>query len=363
VTDEFNAFDHSAMARALELAERGLATTQPNPRVGCVIGRDGRIVGEGWHERAGEAHAEVMALRAAGAAAAAATAYVTLEPCSHFGRTPPCVDALIEARIGRVVFAVEDPNPKVDGAGGRRLGQAGIVVQSGLLARQAEELNSGYLSRMRRGRPWVRVKLGMSLDGRTALANGVSRWITGLAARDDVQQWRARSCAVLTGIGTVLADDPRLDVRLAGAERQPLRVVLDSRLRTPPAARVLKTPGTALLFTAIDDPLRRSALEQHGARVERLADSPLDLERVLARLGELEMNEVLVEAGPTLAGEFVRSALADELLLYVAPMLLGPQARALVELPELKNLDAALRFTMLDASPLGGDLRLRLRAA
>jgi diaminohydroxyphosphoribosylaminopyrimidine deaminase/5-amino-6-(5-phosphoribosylamino)uracil reductase len=363
VADEFNAFDHSAMARALEVAERGLATTQPNPRVGCVIARDGRILGEGWHERAGEAHAEVIALRAAGAAAAGATAYVTLEPCSHFGRTPPCADALIEARIGRVVFTHADPNPKVGGAGAQRLRQAGIEVESGLLARQAEELNSGYLSRMRRGRPWVRVKLAMSLDGRTALANGVSRWITGQAARDDVQQWRARSCVVLTGVGTVLADDPRLNVRLAATERQPLRVILDSRLRTPPAARVLRSPGAALVFTAIDDPVRSGALRQQGAHIERLSGSPLDLEKVLAHLAELEVNEVLVEAGPTLAGAFITAALADELLLYVAPRLLGPQARALVELPELVDLDAARRFTLLEMRAFGDDLRLRLRAA
>src|SRR5450631_2292423 len=227
------ATDRDMMTRALALAERGMFTTTPNPRVGCVIARDGRILGEGWHERAGEAHAEVIALRAAGAAAAGATAYVTLEPCSHFGRTPPCADALIEARIGRVVFTHADPNPKVGGAGALRLRQAGIEVESGLLAREAEELNVGYLSRMRRRRPWVRIKLAMSLDGRTALANGMSRWITSEPARRDVQQWRARSSAVLTGIGTVLADDPRLDVRVGAVRRQPLRVILDSRLRTP----------------------------------------------------------------------------------------------------------------------------------
>jgi len=351
------------MARALQLAERGLATTQPNPRVGCVIAREGRIIGEGWHERAGEAHAEVMALGAAGAAAAGASAYVTLEPCSHFGRTPPCADALIKAKIGRVVFAISDPNPKVSGAGARRLAAAGVMAQCGLLAARAEELNTGYLSRMRRGRPWVRVKIAMSLDGRTALANGVSRWITGAAARDDVQVWRARSSAVLTGIGTVLADDPRLDVRVGVPERQPLRVVLDSRLRTPPAARVLQSPGTALLFTAIDDVVRRRALEQQGARVECLDDSPLALGKVLARLAELEMNEVLVEAGPTLAGAFVRAALVDELLLYIAPTLLGQQGRALVELPELFDLDAAPRFNVLETRTFGADLRLQLRAA
>src|ERR1700722_13575459 len=259
VSAQFNGFDRLAMARALALAERGLTTVHPNPRVGCVIARDGKIIGEGWHERAGEAHAEAMALGAAGAAAAGARADVTLEPCSHFGRTPPCADALIRAQIARVVFAIGDPNPRVGGAGALRLRQAGIEVESGLLAREAEELNAGCLGRLRGGRPWRRVKLAMSLDGRTALANGSSRWITGEAARADVQEWRARSSAILTGIGTVLADDPRLDVRAAVDRHQPMRVILDSRLRTPPAARILEAPGEALLFTVIDDPARRSA--------------------------------------------------------------------------------------------------------
>jgi diaminohydroxyphosphoribosylaminopyrimidine deaminase / 5-amino-6-(5-phosphoribosylamino)uracil reductase len=363
VPAEFNAFDRLAMARAVELAERGMATTHPNPRVGCVIARDGRIVAEGWHERAGEAHAEDMALHAAGAAAAGASAYVTLEPCSHFGRTPPCADALIQARVARVVFAIEDPNPRVAGAGALRLRQAGIEVQSGLLAREAEELNIGYLSRMRRRRPWVRIKLAMSLDGRTALASGSSRWITGEAARTDVQQWRARSSAVLTGIGTVLADDPRLDVRLGVIGRQPMRVILDSRLRTPPGARVLEGPGEALVFTASDDPARRSALERHGAKVERLAQTRPDLGQVLARLAELEINEVLVEAGPTLAGAFLQAGFADELLLYIAPVLLGPQARPLLQLPELTELAQGRRFTVMDSCAVGADLRLLLRPA
>jgi diaminohydroxyphosphoribosylaminopyrimidine deaminase/5-amino-6-(5-phosphoribosylamino)uracil reductase len=361
VPAEFNAFDRLAMARAVELAERGMATAHPNPRVGCVIARDGRIVAEGWHERAGEAHAEVMALGAAGAAAAGAHAYVTLEPCSHFGRTPPCVDALMRARIARVVFAIEDPNPRVGGAGALRLRQAGIEVQSGLLVQEAEELNVGYLSRMRRRRPWVRIKLAMSLDGRTALANGSSRWITGEAARTDVQQWRARSSAVLTGVGTILADNPRLDVRLGSVGLQPMRVILDSRLRTPPAARILEAPGEALLFTVIDDPARRSALERHGAKIERLAEARPDLGHVLARLGDLEMNEVLVEAGPTLAGAFVQAGFADEMLIYIAPALLGPQARALLQLPELTDLAHGRRFTMMDVCAVGADLRLRLR--
>ena len=360
---EFTAFDRMAMARALELAQRGNETTQPNPRVGCVIARDGQILGEGWHARAGEVHAEVAALIAAGGATAGATAYVTLEPCSHFGRTPPCADALIQARIKRVVFAVLDPNPQVSGGGALRLREAGVEVECGLLASEAEELNVGFLSRMRRGRPWVRVKLAMSLDGRTALANGESRWITGEAARGDVQQWRARSSAVLTGVGTVLADDPRLDVRRGDAQRQPLRVVLDSRLRTPPAARLLRKPGEALVFTAIDDPARRGALEQHGARIERLAEERIDLGRVLARLAALEMNEVLVEAGPTLAGAFMRDSLVDELLLYIAPVLLGHKARALMELPELVDLKDGRRFTMMDIRPMGADVRVLLRPA
>jgi diaminohydroxyphosphoribosylaminopyrimidine deaminase/5-amino-6-(5-phosphoribosylamino)uracil reductase len=358
---QFNAFDRLAMARALELAEQGLASTHPNPRVGCVIARDERIVGEGWHERAGAAHAEVMALAAAGAAAAGASVYVTLEPCSHFGRTPPCADSLIEARVARVVFAIEDPNPRVGGAGALRLRQAGIAVQSGLLTREAEELNAGYLSRMRRRRPWVRIKLAMSLDGRTALANGRSRWITGEAARIDVQQWRARSSAVLTGIGTILADDPRLDVRLDAARRQPLRVVLDSHLRTPPAARILARPGEVLLFTSTDDAARRSVLERHGANVERFAAPRPELGAVLARLAELEINEVLVEAGPTLAGAFVQAGHADEVLLYVAPVLLGPQARPLLQLGELTELAQGRRFTLTDMCTIGADLRLRLR--
>jgi diaminohydroxyphosphoribosylaminopyrimidine deaminase/5-amino-6-(5-phosphoribosylamino)uracil reductase len=361
VPAEFNAFDRLAMTRALELAARGLTTTQPNPRVGCVIARDGRIVGEGWHERAGEAHAEVRALAEAGAAASGASAYITLEPCSHFGRTAPCADALMRAGVARVVFAIEDPDPRVSGAGALRLRQAGIEVASGLLAAEAQELNVGFFSRLLRHRPWVRIKLAMSLDGRTALANGASRWITGEAARADVQKWRARSSAVLTGIGTVLADDPRLDVRAAGACHQPLRVVLDSRLRTPPDARILAKPGEILLFSATDDAARRSALEQQGAKVERLAHSPPDLGKVLARLAELEINEVLVEAGPTLAGAFLQAGLTDELLLYVAPVLLGPQARALLQLPELTDLAQSRRLTLMNSSAIGSDLRLQLR--
>jgi len=368
--------DRRAMRRALELAARGLESTHPNPRVGCVIVSSGQVVGEGWHERPGEPHAEVLALRAAGAAAAGATAYVTLEPCSHHGRTPPCVDALIAARIERVVFAVQDPNPRVNGRGAERLRAAGIAVDSGLMEREALELNAGFLKRMRTGLPWVRVKLAMSLDGRTALASGVSKWLTGERAREDVQRWRAQSSAIVTGVGTVLADDPRLDARVPSARpRPPMKVVLDAALRTPPAARLLATAGEVWIFTASADDARRAALEARGARIERVrtreaaasgAEAPggarLDLRQVLARLGEAEVNEVLVESGATLAGELVRTGLVDELLIYVAPLLLGPQARPLLELPPLADLGGAVRFSLLEAERLGEDVRLTLRA-
>jgi diaminohydroxyphosphoribosylaminopyrimidine deaminase / 5-amino-6-(5-phosphoribosylamino)uracil reductase len=365
----FSDFDRFAMQRALTLAARGLETTDPNPRVGCVIAQRGRVVGEGWHERAGEAHAEIAALRAAGTQAVGATVYVTLEPCSHHGRTPPCVEALIAARVARVLIAARDPNPQVDGKGAAALRAAGIAVESGLMQEEAIDLNAGFFRRMLTGRPLVRVKLAMSLDGRTALASGESRWITGEAARQDVQHWRARSSAVLTGIGTVLADDPRLDVRLpveAGAvRRQPLRIVLDSQLRTPPGARLFETPGEVLILTTLTGPEDPRALEltSRGARVESL---PLDGERValapvLDRLAELELNEVLVEAGATLAGEMLRQALVDELLLYVGLRLLGPSARALVAMPPLARLADAPSFSLFDMQPVGDDLRLRLR--
>lgn len=377
----FSEHDRNAMSRALELAARGLNTTHPNPRVGCVIVQGERTVGEGWHERPGEPHAEIMALRAAGGGAAGGTAYVTLEPCCHFGRTPPCADALIEARLRRVVFALEDPNPDVRGKGAERLRAAGIEVEGGLMQREAAELNAGFIKRMTQGRPWVRVKLAMSLDGRTALANGRSQWITGEAARADVQLFRARSSALLTGVGTVLTDDPRLDVRLEAARaRQPLRVVLDSGLRTPPRARLFESAGEVWIFTASADAARRAMLEARGARIERLevgsarddlAAQPdtatdagrLDLHRVLARLAQAEVNEVHVEAGATLAGELIRRHLADELLVYVAPVLLGPQARPLVELPPLEELDGAPRFELIESQRIGADLRMRLRAA
>jgi diaminohydroxyphosphoribosylaminopyrimidine deaminase/5-amino-6-(5-phosphoribosylamino)uracil reductase len=359
--DAQSELDESYMRRALELAARGLYSTDPNPRVGCVLVQDGRIVGEGWHQRAGEAHAEVNALAVAGAAARGATAYVTLEPCAHTGRTPPCVQALIGARVARVVYALADPNPLVNGAGVAALRAAGIDTVGEVLAAEAGALNPGFLKRMRTGLPWVRVKLGASLDGRTALANGASRWITGPAARADAQRFRARSSVVLSGSGTVLADDPALNVRLEGATRQPLRVVLDSALRVPPQARMFDREGPALVFTASDDAARRAELERRGVRIEtvaRAADGGLELEAVLRRLAGLEANEIWVEAGARLAGALLHARLVDEFIVYLAPSLLGPTARALVELPEISQLDQRLRLEFSECKPLGPDLRL-----
>lgn len=380
----FTDFDRRAMTRALELAGRGLETTHPNPRVGCVIAQGEEVIGEGWHERAGEPHAEINALHAAGPGAVGATAYVTLEPCSHHGRTPPCVDALIAARVARVVFALQDPNPRVSGRGAEALRHAGVVVESGLMAAEAGELNPGFLKRMRSGRPWVRVKLAMSLDGRTALANGESQWITGPAAREDVQHWRARSSAILTGIGTVLADDPRLDVRLpdlpCGRPRlQPLRVILDARLQTPPGARMLTSGGAVLIMTTAnhaDDEgeraRRRARLVERGAAIEEVPASPtaaaagagsprLSLPDVLDRLGAREINELWVEAGGRLAGRLLDESLLDELILYVAPRLLGPKARPLLDIVDVRQLKDARRLAIIETRQIGEDLRIRLR--
>jgi diaminohydroxyphosphoribosylaminopyrimidine deaminase / 5-amino-6-(5-phosphoribosylamino)uracil reductase len=355
----FIAQDSVWMARALRLAERGLYTTSPNPRVGCVLVRDGGVVGEGWHERAGEPHAEVLALRAAGAAARGATAYVTLEPCSHQGRTPPCADALMAAGIARVVVAVQDPNPLVVGQGIAKLKAAGIEVECGLMEAAARELNIGFFARMTRGTPWLRSKIAMSLDGRTALANGVSQWITGAAARQDVQHWRARSCAVLTGIGTVLTDDPQLNVREVETLRQPLRVILDSRLRISPGVRIL-SGNNVLIYTAAHDAEKSSALEKAGATVCVLADGKgqVDLAGMLADLARRGCNEVLAEAGSTLNGALLRAGLVDELLLYLAPQLLGDAARGMAQLGELTSLDQRVDLKWQDVRQIGNDLRI-----
>lgn len=354
--------DHALMAHALQLARRGLFTTQPNPRVGCVIVNDGAVVGEGWHGKAGGPHAEVFALRAAGDKARGATAYVTLEPCSHHGRTPPCADALIAAGVARVLIAGEDPNPKVDGGGIDKLRAAGIHVETGLMREDARELNIGFFSRLERGRPWLRVKLAMSLDGRTALASGESKWITGEAARADVQYWRARSSAILTGSGTVLADNPRLTVRLDEPFEPPWRVVLDSALRTPVGSHVLDGTAPTLLLHA-----GSKAVPAYLADVEQAPvggrDGNLDLVAVLAMLARRDCNEIHVEAGPTLCGALLAAGLVDELVLYIAPVLLGGQARALMHLPPLADMTRRWQLHLLDSVRLGDDVRLRLHTA
>jgi diaminohydroxyphosphoribosylaminopyrimidine deaminase/5-amino-6-(5-phosphoribosylamino)uracil reductase len=358
--------DHTHMRRALALAARGLNACAPNPRVGCVIVRDGRVVGEGWHARAGEPHAEVFALRAAGDAAAGATAYVSLEPCCHQGRTPPCTEALIAARIARVVAAMSDPDPRIAGHGFEALQRAGVEVETGLFEAEARALNAGFLSRVIQGRPFVRCKIASSLDGATAMTDGESRWITGEAARSDVQRLRARSSAIVTGIGTVLHDDPLLTVRLRpGAWKPPLRVVLDGDLRLPASARMLKEAGTTLVLTASTEPRRADALLGAGAQVERIDEGGrgLALDVVFRRLAALGVNDVLVEAGPTLNGALLEAGLVDELVLYVAPRILGRNTRGLFELPDLVRLEQGVSLELLDTRRIGADMRVRARPA
>jgi len=355
------------MSRALELASRGLFSTPPNPAVGCVLVREGSIVGQGFHERAGEPHAEVFALREAGDAAQGATAYVTLEPCSHHGRTPPCADALVRAGVSRVVCAMLDPNPGVNGRGLERLRAAGIETLAGLLEHEARELNRGFVSRMQRGRPWVTVKMAASADGRTALQNGASQWITSEEARADAQRLRARSSAILTGSGTVLADNPRLTVRdpaFADHPRAPIRVVLDRRLRSQPTAHVFDRAARNLLFTALHSgPTKPWSAANVGVERVPLVGGRLDLHAVLTRLAELECNEVLVEAGATLAGAFVTAGLTDEIVLYLAPTVLGPTAQPVLEIPALPSLAARRNYVWHDVRRTGPDLRLTLRPA
>lgn len=358
----FTAVDHGMMGRALQLAENGLWTTSPNPRVGCVLVRDGWIVGEGWHEKAGKPHAEVHALRAAGPKARGATAYVTLEPCSHHGRTPPCAEALIAAGVSRVVAAMTDPNPLVAGKGLALLQVAGIGTSSGLLENEANELNIGFVSRMTRGRPWLRLKAAASLDGKTALNNGVSQWITGPEARRDGHRWRARACAILTGIGTVRDDDPQLNVREVDTPRQPLRVVVDSKLETPLSARILQG-GQVLIAGAVDDVARQAALRAAGAEVLILpnAQGKVELKTLLEELGRRGINEVHAEAGFKLNGSLLREGLVDELLLYLAPCLIGHDASGLFNLPELTSLDGKQRLQVRDLRQIGADIRVLAR--
>ncbi|MGA0114617.1 MAG: bifunctional diaminohydroxyphosphoribosylaminopyrimidine deaminase/5-amino-6-(5-phosphoribosylamino)uracil reductase RibD [Burkholderiales bacterium] len=357
----FTSDDQRHMAYALELAARGLYTTTPNPHVGCVIVKDGAVVGEGWHEKAGAAHAETVALERARKKAAGATVYVTLEPCAHHGRTPPCVDALLKAKPARVVAALQDPNPQTAGRGFDQLRAAGIQVDVGLMETEARELNIGFITRMTRGTPWVRMKVAASLDGRTALADGQSRWITGNDARRDGHAWRARACAVLTGVGTVKDDDPQLNVREVQTTRQPLRVVVDSRLQTPLTAKVLG-PGTIIAAAGVDAP-RSVALRAHGAEVVVLPnhEGKVELPALLQELARRGCNEVHVEAGHKLNGSLLAEGLVDELLIYLAPNILGDTAQGMFHLPPLKNLDERRNVRITDVSRVGEDIRVLAR--
>jgi diaminohydroxyphosphoribosylaminopyrimidine deaminase/5-amino-6-(5-phosphoribosylamino)uracil reductase len=352
----FSAFDHAMMRRALELAEKGLFTTTPNPRVGCVVANQETIVGEGWHEKAGAPHAEVNALHAAGARSAGATVYVNLEPCNHHGRTPPCVEKLVQCKVKRVVAAMRDPNPKA-AHGGEALGAAGIRFEHGLMEDEARELNIGFVSRMTRGRPWVRLKVAATLDGRTAMADGRSQWITGEEARHDGHRWRARACAILTGAGTVRSDDPRLSVRDVETPRQPLRVIVDSRLETPPTARILKGEKV-LVFAAREGQLP-------NAEVVRLPNphGKVELAAMLEELARRGINELHVEAGFRLNGSLVREACVDEFLVYLNPSLLGDSAQGMLDLPDFSVLESRVKLKVLSLDRFGDDLRIRARPA
>ena len=358
------------MARAIQLARLGLYTTDPNPRVGCVLARDAKTVGEGWHRKAGEPHAERNAITDAGEAAKDATAYVTLEPCCHTGRTPPCTEGLIEAGVSRVVVAMTDPNPSVAGEGIEQLRQAGIQVEQGLMQAEAEALNPGFIKRMQQGLPYVRCKLATSLDGRTAMASGESVWITDDAARRDVQLLRARSSAVVTGSGTVQADDPSMNVRvstdeLPGVEessylRQPLRVILDSALKTTPSARIVQQSGNVLILHAEATAERKAALHKAGFQLEQVtgSESGLELESALKYLASREINEVLIEAGPTLAGAALQAGIVDELVIYMAPHLMGHEGLPLFYLPGMEKMADRINLQIRDIRQVGRDIRI-----
>jgi len=355
--------NHSYMSRALQLAQKGLYTTDPNPRVGCVIVNNGQIVGEGWHRQAGEPHAEIHALKQAGDKAKAAVVYVTLEPCSHHGRTPPCAEALIKAGVAKVVVAMQDPNPLVAGKGLKLLKDAGIEVECGLLEQQANELNPGFIKRMSKGLPYVRVKLAMSLDGRTAMASGESKWITGEQARQDVQRLRARSSAILTGSGTVLADDPSMNLRLSAADlgiecepQQPLRVIVDNNLSCPQDAKIFSLPGETLVLTASathhwqKDRVEIMQLEAHNRRI--------DLKEAMQYLASREINEVHVEVGSQLCGALLSAGVVDEMIIYMAPHIMGDGAKGLLHLPELKAMKQRIDLEIRDIRPIGKDWRI-----
>jgi diaminohydroxyphosphoribosylaminopyrimidine deaminase/5-amino-6-(5-phosphoribosylamino)uracil reductase len=361
----FSATDHAFMARAIALTERGRETATPNPNVACVLVKDGRIIGEGWHAKAGEPHAEIQALAAATESPEGGTVYVTLEPCAHHGRTGPCADKLIAARVGRVVAALQDPFPEVNGKGAARLRDAGICVDIGLMEAQAREVHRGFLSRVTRGRPWITIKAAASLDGRIALANGESQWITSEAARRDVHAMRARACAVLTGIGTVLRDDPELTVRHVPCSRQPRRILIDSRLDISPQAKILKGEPP-IIFTVSSDAKKRGILEEAGAEVvaaplDAAKPGKTDLRAIARELARRGFNEVMVETGAKLNGSLLAAGVVDEVVLYLAPKFLGAAAQGLFALPEFTSLDQALQPKIIDVRSVGPDLRITAR--
>jgi len=356
--------DHTFMARAIQLAAKGLYTTQPNPRVGCVIVLNNEIVGEGFHKQAGGPHAEVHALKQAGSKAKNATAYVSLEPCSHQGKTPPCSDALIDAGISRVVCAIQDPNPLVAGQGIKKLQDAGISVDCGILEADAEALNPGFIKRMKTGLPFVRVKLAMSLDGRTAMSSGESKWITGEAARNDVQRMRARSSAVLTGSGTVLADDPSMIVRISETElgspiepHQPLRAIIDGQLKISSDSNIFKQPGECIVFTAVDESQSKNF---SAANVVTLSDTTgkVDLNKMMQYLAEQQVNEVHVEAGSELCGALLGLQLVDEIVIYMAPHIMGDSAKGLFHLPGIEAMSQRINLDIKEIRQIGKDWRI-----
>ncbi len=370
---EQDILDARYMARALYLARKGLFTTDPNPRVGCVLVKNSNIIGEGWHKRAGEAHAEVDALNNVSETPEGATAYVTLEPCSHHGKTPPCCDALIKAGIKRVVAAMQDPNPQVAGNGFKRLEEAGISVSSGVLETDARELNRGFIMRMTQGRPFVRSKLAMSLDGRTAMASGESKWITSAESRADVQRLRAQSSAILTGINTVLADDPSLTVRMDQEVVQPVRVILDSKLQMPPLAKMLTLPGRTIILTCNQTTaVRPELVEGHEEKLRKLQKIDAEVHQLPEKQGRLDLvdvmkflcgqqiNEVLVEAGAVLNGALLEANLVDEWIIYMAPLILGDQGRGLFHLPRVDSLNDCKKLKFVNVSYVRQDLRIRL---
>ena len=348
------------MSQALLLAKKGIYNTAPNPNVGCVLVKGGEVVGEGWHEKAGEAHAEINALKQAGSKAEGATVYVTLEPCCHQGKTPPCSDALIKAKVKRVVAAMIDPHSKVAGKGLKQLEAAGIFVEHGLLEEQAKELNLGFIKRMQKRLPYVRCKLAMSLDGRTAMASGESKWITSSAAREDVQRLRAKSSAILTGVGTVLADDPSMTVRLEGVDSQPIRVVVDTNLSMPTNAKMLKEQGQTVLMTCSADEHIAQALKDAGADIHMMpyCNTSVDLKSVLQQLSDMHVNDVLLETGATLSGAMLQAGLIDELIIYMAPVLMGNEARGLFALPALDAMKDKIELDIVDQRQVGNDIRI-----